>query len=530
MNELCELPTNWAWAKIGDLVTISSGKSTKYISFDKVKQDNLPYDVVGAGGPIGYGDKANTCGPAIVLGRVGACGTTSMFTSEVWATDNTLVVKPKITEMGRVLELFFRTVEWAELTSGTSQPLITQKTVNALDFPLAPLAEQSRIAAKVQCLSLENKTVREALDKLPVLLRRFRQSVLDKAFRGELTQRDPNDEPAQKLLERIEQGPKKGRQDIIDEKERLKLTLPELPETWVWTTMSAVFQVTSGGTPRRNKPEYWNGSIPWVTSGEVAFGDVTETREHITEEGLENSSAKLCPLGTVLLALYGEGKTRGQVAILRIPATTNQAIACINCSEAKLPSEYLYWWLYYRYVETRRIGEGANQPNMYLHHVKAMPFPLAPISDQKRIVARITEIFSLIDIVEAKAKESKGKVDSIDQAILAKAFRGELVPQDPNDEPASVLLKRMKGDLAKPRVETTREKAKPDYQRKLQTEKQIKSLEEVLREMGAATIEQTFEASGLSMNEFWDKLKIETKAGRIEKSRKGNLILLRVKN
>jgi len=188
---------------------------------------------------------------------------------------------------------------------GIQLPRLATKDLLALTVPVAPLAEQRRIVAKIETLFSESKTVRESLDKVPVLLRRFHQSVLAKAFSGELTQRDPNDEPAQRLLDRIGQGQKKGRQETIEENERLKLDLAELPETWVWTTMNAVFQVTSGGTPRRNKPEYWNGSIPWVTSGEVAFGDVTGTREHITEEGLENSSAKLCPPGTILLALYG---------------------------------------------------------------------------------------------------------------------------------------------------------------------------------------------------------------------------------
>jgi type I restriction enzyme S subunit len=237
---------------------------------------------------------------------------------------------------------------------------------------------------------------------------------------------------------------------LIENQKELTIDLPKLPETWIWTTTGEVFEVASGGTPKRDKPEYWNGDVPWVTSGEVAFSDITDTQAHITQEGLENSSAKLCPPGTVLLALYGEGKTRGQAAILRISATTNQAIACILCSKTSLPSEYVYWWFYYRYMETRRIGEGANQPNIYLHHVKAMPFPLAPISDQRRIVARIDELFSLANAIEAKVKEAREQAEKIDQTILAKAFKGELVPQDPNDEPASVLVQRINTTTKQP--------------------------------------------------------------------------------
>jgi type I restriction enzyme S subunit len=322
---------------------------------------------------------------------------------------------------------------------------VAKSSLKEFIFPLAPSNEQRRIVAKVEALFAESKTSREALDKVLFLLQKLRRSVLAKAFNGELTQRDPDDEPAQKLLQKIRQIRNKERKISLTENEKKPpVGLSKLPETWTWVTIGAVFDVTSGGTPRRNKPEYWNGEIPWVSSGEVAFNEISQTKEHIRKEGLENSSAKLCPPGTVLLALYGEGKTRSQTAILRIPATTNQAIACILCSRTNIPSEYLYWWLYYRYLETRRIGEGANQPNVYLHHVRAMPFPLAPNLEQRRIVERINELFASADSIEKDAKNARERAQKIDQAILIKAFRGELVPQDPIDEPASILLQRIK--------------------------------------------------------------------------------------
>ena len=338
----------------------------------------------------------------------------------------------------------FRNEARRNMTGTAGQLRVPAKYMKDVSIPFPPISEQRRIVAKIEALFAESKTAREALDKVPVLLRRFRQSVLTKAFRGELTKRDSNDESVQKLLGKIKKEREKGKQLSLTESEGIFSDLEELPETWAWTTIGDLFEITSGGTPRRNRPEYWrDGDIAWVSSGEVAFSDITQTREHITKEGLENSSAKLCSPGTVLLALYGEGKTRGQVAILRILAATNQAIACISCSETSMPSEYLYWWLYHRYFETRRIGEGANQPNIYLHHVRAMPFPLAPISEQRRVVARIRELFSIADDVETNVEKAKRRTDSVDQAVLVKAFRGELVPQYPNDEPASMLLERI---------------------------------------------------------------------------------------
>lgn len=220
--------------------------------------------------------------------------------------------------------------------------------------------------------------------------------------------------------------------------------LTSLPEEWMWVSLGSIFDISSGGTPRRDKPEYWKGNIPWVSSGEVAFNDIVDTHECITKEGMENSSAKIYPSGTVLLALYGEGKTRGQVAILRKPATTNQAIGSILVSRTVVPPEYVFWWLVYRYLETRSVGAGGNQPNMYLRQVREIPIPLAPYQELIRITKRIVELFFFINSIEKAIEVAVKKSKKMDQAILAKAFRGELVPQDPNDEPASVLLERIK--------------------------------------------------------------------------------------
>ena len=116
---------------------------------------------------------------------------------------------------------------------------------------------------------------------------------------------------------RAAKTPPRGWQDKYQEPPAPDTTdLPELPEGWCWATLGRLFAVTIGGTPARDKPEYWNGHIPWVSSGEVAVGRIVKTREQITPEGLANSNAKLHAPGTVLLAMIGEGKTRGQVALL----------------------------------------------------------------------------------------------------------------------------------------------------------------------------------------------------------------------
>jgi type I restriction enzyme S subunit len=129
--------------------------------------------------------------------------------------------------------------------------------------------------------------------------------------------------------------------------------LPELPNGWAWVNIGYLFDVKIGATPSRQKDEYWNGNVPWVSSGEVAFGRIKSTREKITVEGLNNSSAKLNPTGTVLLAMIGEGRTRGQAAILDIAAANNQNAAAILCSHTPIPPEWVFYWFMFRYEETR---------------------------------------------------------------------------------------------------------------------------------------------------------------------------------
>jgi type I restriction enzyme S subunit len=286
--------------------------------------------------------------------------------------------------------------------------------------------------------------------------------VLKSAFEGKLTEqwrRTHRDElePASKLLEQIKAERRKGWENNLRAKgkdpKKCKSGAPEpvrlenlkpVPEGWVWSSIDEIFQVGSGGTPRRDKPEYWNGGIPWVSSGEVAFCEVSRTKGQISELGMQNSSARMYPPGTVLLALYGEGRTRGQAAILRIHASTNQAIAAILCTDSFIPSEYVYWWLCQRYEETRRTASGANQPNMYLRNVRMIPIPLAPLNEIIQIVSKIQQLLSSTEGTEKSIDAARPLTDSLRQSILRKAFRGGLMPQDPSDEPASVLLDRIR--------------------------------------------------------------------------------------
>jgi len=236
--------------------------------------------------------------------------------------------------------------------------------------------------------------------------------------------------------------------------------LPELPEGWVWSSIGQCFYVGVGATPSRKEPEYWNGEIPWVSSGEVRFVEITNTKELISRSGLNNSSTQINPIGSVLLGMIGEGKTRGQVAILGIEAANNQNCAAIWVPETDIPPEYVYYWLWSRYEETRRGSSGNNQPALNKSIVEKIPFPLPSLNELNVIIGLVSTSLSQIEDQEAAIKYSLKQSAAQRKNILKAAFSGQLVPQDPNDEPASVLLERIRAERA------TQEKAPKSRGRK----------------------------------------------------------------
>jgi type I restriction enzyme, S subunit len=342
--------------------------------------------------------------------------------------------------------LFSSNLIQKEITSNTRGSAITNvSSVSVLKkilFPVPPLNEQRRIINKIEVLFDESKTAREALNKIPIVLSKFRQLILDKAFKGELTENNSSDEPAQCLINRIKfaRNMKTSIEEPIDfEANKNQI----IPNNWSWSKIGMLFEVGLGSTPARDRPVFWNGNIPWVSSSEVAFCRIKDTREKITEEGLKKTHLRLRRPGTILLAMIGEGKTRGQCAILDIQASTNQNVASI-IPDQQVASEYIYYWLMSRYVVTRQSGEGGAQPALNMQRVKQIPIPIAPIKEQECIVNRIQELFVSIEKIEDLTNKARQEADRINQAILSKAFRGALVPQDPTDEPASELLLRLK--------------------------------------------------------------------------------------
>ena len=322
---------------------------------------------------------------------------------------------------------------------------------------------------------------------------KLREIILQLAVQGRLVPQDPEDEPASVLLERIT-----AEKSRLIKKGQIRKTKPlpkivndeiphSIPNNWIWTKIGNIGEVGQGGTPSTKNPEYWDGEIPWLRSGDILFNRIKSAKETISETGLRNSAATLVPKGSVLLAMTGQGKTRGRAAILDIEATANQSVSHIIVENQLIIPEYLFYYFRAEYNNIRKIDKGTSIPGINTKIIKNLLLPLPPLPEQHHIVEKIDALMALCDELEARQIEQQEKhaalgtaalaalteaedaaafdeawallcdefdtifdtvesVAALRQAVLQLAVQGKLVPQDPEDEPAEVLLERIKAE------------------------------------------------------------------------------------
>ncbi len=202
-----------------------------------------------------------------------------------------------------------------------------------------------------------------------------------------------------------------------------------IPEEWAMRPLGELATVTAGGTPSRTNAEYWNGDIPWVTTSEVDFHTINSAEQFITTEGLNNSAAKLLPRGTILMALYGQGKTRGKVGVLGIEAATNQACAAISLKRGVRP-EFIFHLLASKYDAIRNLSNTGNQENLNGSLVRSVAIVLPPEPEQRAIAAALSDVDALLGALDRLiAKKRDLKQAAMQQLLTGQTrlpgFQGE---------------------------------------------------------------------------------------------------------
>ena len=269
-----------------------------------------------------------------------------------------------------------------------AQPKLSIETASKTPIAMPPIGEQNRIVKEIKRYLAAIKIIEEGQTDLETTISQAKSKILDLAIHGKLVPQDPTDEPAAKLLKRI--NPKA---EIACDNGHYQ----KLPEGWCLTTLGSIGLWQSGATPSRLQKEYYGGNIPWLKTGDLNDGIIINIPEFITEKALAETSVKLNTSGSVLIAMYGA--TIGKVGILSFPATTNQA--CCACVDYKLEQMYLFYFLLANRENFIRMGGGGAQPNISKEKIINTVISLPPLKEQHRIVAKIEEIFAQLDAIEA---------------------------------------------------------------------------------------------------------------------------------
>lgn len=223
-----------------------------------------------------------------------------------------------------------------------------------------------------------------------------------------------------------------------------KLRFPEFTEEWEEKKLGEIANISSGGTPNRSNSRYWNGNIAWITTSLINFNVIHKAEEYITDEGLQNSSAKLFPSGTLLMAMYGQGVTRGKVSILGIEASCNQACCAIVPKKNLYDKLFIFQNLFYRYDEIRNLSNQGGQQNLSGEIIKNIPIKLAAYSEQTKIAT----FLAAVDEKLTQLKKKKTLLEQYKKGVMQKLFSQQLRFKDDNNQDFPDWQEKTLGDVA----------------------------------------------------------------------------------
>ena len=353
--------------------------------------------------------------PVIVIGRKGNVGQVQLETAGCWPIDTTYYAAIPQRLDARFLTWQLRSLELGKLDSSTATPSLRRQDLEAQEVLVPPLEEQRQIVAILEDhlsrLDAADRQLRAAAQRADVLLR----AALSVGLRGGLVPDDLSDGSGDDLAPAVDES-----EPSADER------WWSVPESWKWVRLGDVFEINVGATPPRGDQLAWKGDLPWVASGEVSFRRIETTREHIARAAAGNPQKRIHPPGTVLLAMIGEGKTRGQAAILDVEAAHNQNCASIRVSETEILPEYVYGYLEERYLETRRGGAGGQQPALNKAAIQTFLFPLAPLATQRALVSCWESLREERARLNSALDQAARRSAALRRSLLAAAFSGRL--------------------------------------------------------------------------------------------------------
>lgn len=403
----------WPWRPLGEMFEIGAGKTmsaaarngtdkTPFLRTSNVLWDEIDLSSVDEMAIPDHELPAKLlCRGDLLVCEGGDIGRAAIWSGEVetMSFQNHLHrLRPIVEEVEPRFYVYFLQSAFTQLGifegagNKTTIPNLSRSRLAGLEVPQPKIDEQLAIVAALSRVREAIKTHHQSAELAQELKRAAMQLLFTRGLRSE----------AQK---ETEIGP--------------------VPESWVIEEINEHFSVISGGTPSRRTPVFWtDGTIPWVKTTEINYCVIQETEEQITQVGLDQSAAKLLPPETLLLAMYGQGVTRGRVAILGIEAACNQACAAINPhDDVVVDTKYLYHFLTFRYEAIRRLAHGGQQQNLNLDTVRSLPVA-HPANQEEQ-----GEIVSILDAIDRKIdlhQRKRAVFDDLFKALLHKLMTGEI--------------------------------------------------------------------------------------------------------
>ena len=433
-----EVPEGWAWARMSsltqDLPYGTSKKSSSRGEIAVLRMGNLQQGEIDYSDLVYSSDKEDidkyllTYGD-LLFNRTNSSewvGKTAIYRGEVSAIYAGYLIRIRSFLDAEYLNSVMNSKYAKEICLLVKTDAVNQSNINATKLgrfliPVPPLSEQVRISNMVSEALYWNNFIEIKKLELEQYIQQIKSKILDLAIRGKLVPQNPNDEPASVLLERIraekEELIKQGKikrdkketiifrgddnsyyekigNDIICIDEELPF---DIPHNWSWCRLGNIGDWAAGSTPSRSYPEYYNGTIPWLKTGDLNDGYITNIPESISEEALKNTSVRLNPSGSVLIAMYGA--TIGKLGILTFPATTNQA--CCACSPLDgINNHYLFYYLLSQKDNFVYRSVGGAQPNISKEKIVTTLMPVPPYDEQRQILDKIDIFFDLIRDIE----------------------------------------------------------------------------------------------------------------------------------
>ncbi|EKF9802090.1 restriction endonuclease subunit S [Vibrio cholerae] len=456
---MSQLPKGWLTSTIGEACLIENGLRKPISLKERANcQGEFPY--YGATGVIDYLNSYTHEGEYVLIGEDGANLLSKskplafIANGKYWVNNHAHTLRCLGGSPNLYLEKYFNSLSLESWVTGSAQPKLTKKNLESIPFPLAPLAEQIRIVEKLDEVLAQVDTIKARLDGIPAILKRFRQSVLAAAVSGRLTE----DFRTQRLSEKVNpilslQPNAKTRRGVpdnvlLDE----DLLNQEIPNQWVVESVAhllklAVIRDIKDGNHGANHPksaEFVDDGVPFITAAQMS------DKGHIDFEGAPKLTGE--PLSKIKVGfaesqdvIYSHKGTVGRVSVIDRACVLSPQTTYYRLNQAFVLPRYLAVYLqsqqYKNQVNKVKTQTTRDFVSISAQYQMTLLVPL--IEEQKEIVRLVDQYFAFADTIEAQVKKAQARVDKLTQSILAKAFRGELVPQDPNDEPADKLLERI---------------------------------------------------------------------------------------